>query len=442
MPDLKITGFSGANNVNNRFMSKTGVIEPQVILNADVNLSGELVQRAGQTLFISLPGAHSLWSCSLCMLCAANGILYRNMQGIAVNIGIISGPKYPLSFVEAEDKIYISNPYWQGVYDPSINSLTSWGIPLPPGPMLLSGSGNLPAGTYHVTMTNVVSNELSGNGPISDITLTTTGGIQILNRPSGALTWVTDADEGIFYLVGEVSQIVTLPTVEPLPSFLCEPPTSLENLCYAFGRMFGSDGQNTYYSEPFKLSWFKRAANIFKFDSTITLIAGVSTGLFIGTYEKTWFLTGTDPSKMTLSDAGAGSIKGTLAYCNNMPELGNVFGTPEKGYVDVPVWLTTEGYVAGNTSGKLYNLTKNKIKMGIPSIGASLYRNLDGVFQYLSSFRAGSAGSGAGAIDQITYNAFKDGKVDTHEKTLNGTTCRASFKDEVSCKVYRDGVEI
>ena len=442
MADIKVTGFSGANNVNDRFMSKAGILEPQVILNADVNLSGELVKRAGQTLFINLPGAHSLWACHLCMLCAAEGVLYRNVQGTAVNIGSISGPNYPLSYVEAEDKVYISNPYWQSIYEPVTGSLSSWGITLPPGPMLLSGSGNLPAGTYHVTMTNVVNGELSGNGPITKITLSDISGIQILNRPADALVWITDAEEGIFYYVGAVSQIVNMPTVEPLPSFLCEPPTSLENLCYSFGRIFGSDGLNVYYSEPFKLGLFRRAANVFKFDSPVTLIAKVSTGLFVGTSERTWFLTGTDPRKMTISEAGAGSVKGTLAYCNNMPELGNVFGTPEKGYVDVPVWVTSEGYVAGNTSGKLYNLTKNKIKMGIPSVGASLYRNLDGVFQYLSSFRAGNAGSGAGAIELTTYNAFKDGKVDTHEKTLNGTACRASFQDEVSCKVYRDGVEI
>jgi hypothetical protein len=442
MAEINVKGFSGANNVNERFMSKPGIAEPQVILNADVNLAGELVKRGGQTLFISLPNSHSLWACPLCMLCAADGILYRNVQGVAVNIGSITGPKYPLSYVEAEDKIYISNPYWQGVLDPVTNSLTSWGIPLPPGPMLLTGSGNLPAGTYHVTMTNVVSGELSGNGPITNITLSATGGIQILNRPSGALVWVTDADEGIFYLVGEVSQVVNLPTVEPLPSFLCGPPSALENLCYAFGRMWGSNESDVAYSEPFKLGLYKINANKFSFDSEITLIAKVPTGLFIGTKEKTYFLAGTDPDKMVLSDAGAASIKGTLAYCNNMPELNNVFGTPEKGYVDVPVWVTSEGYVAGNSSGKLYNLTKNKIKMGIPAVGASLYRNLNGVFQYLASFRSGNTGSGAGATDETTYNAFKNGKVDVHEKTLNGTTCRASFTDEATCKVYRNGVEI
>jgi len=132
------------------------------------------------------------------MLCAAGGYLKRISNGVAINITAIAGPKHPLSYVDAEDKVYISNPYWQGIFDPIANSVASWGVAVPPGPMLMSSSGNLPAGTYHVCMTNVASGELSGNSAIVPITLTSEGGIQVLNRPTGALVWITDANEGIF----------------------------------------------------------------------------------------------------------------------------------------------------------------------------------------------------------------------------------------------------
>lgn len=442
MADIKINGFTGANNVNDRFFVKNGIVEPKVVLNADVDLSGKIVKRHGKTLFITKANAHSLWACPLCMLFSADGSLYRNVQGAAVSVGTVTGPRQPLFYAEADEKIYISNRYWQGVFNPVTNSVSSWGVSLPPGPMLLAGSGNLPAGTYHVTMTNVSNGELSGNGPISSIELTEEGGIQVLNRPSGALVWVTDADEGIFYLVGATSQVVTISTVEPLPSFMCSPPPYLENLCYAFGLMWGSNGGDVYYSEPFKLGWFKTNSNVFNFDDDVTLIAKVPTGLFVGTKTRTHFLGGTEPKKMVQSDAGAGSIPGTLAYCNNLPELGDVLGTPEKGFVDVPVWMTAEGIVAGNQAGKLYNLTKNKLKTGIPTIGTSLYRNLNGVFQYLTGFKAGSAGSGAGAIDSDTYNAFLSGSVETYTKSNKEASCRAAFSDNASCTVMRGGVLI
>lgn len=442
MTEINIAGFSGANNIGGgkQFYSKKDVAEPCVILNADCDSAGGLSIRKGKTLFMTLSGSHSLWAGTTCMLCMANGYLYRSIDGHATQIGLTNSIKYPYSYVEVEDKVYISNLYWRGVFDPSTNLISSWSVSSPPGSMLLSGNGNLPAGTYYVCMTNVTNGELSGNGPISEITLTDVGGIQVLNRPEGALIWCTDTNEGIFYLVGAISKIVDLPTVEPLPSFLCSPPPFLDNLCYAFGRMWGSVKKELYYSQPFKLGWFKLNSNKFSFDSDITLIAKVPTGLFVGMKDRTKFLAGTIPDQMVQSDAGAGSIKGTLAYCNNMPELGWTLGTPEKDFTDVPVWLTSEGVVVGSPAGKFFNVTKNKIKMGVPTQGASLYRNLEGTIQFLTNFKVGTTGSGVGFKDEDTYNAFKNGQIDIHNKAVKETGTRVGFADNAICTVTRGGV--
>jgi hypothetical protein len=441
MTEIATSGFIGANNVNEQFTYK-GYLSPRVLLNADVNLDGSLSVRKGRTLYVSLSGAHSLWAGKTCMLCAAGGKLYRIASGIATQVSTVTGPETPLSYVDADDKVYISNAHWQGIFDPADNSVSSWGVSLPPGPMLLSGDGNLPAGIYNVCITNVSGDEISGSGPITSITLTSEGGIQILNRPSGALVWATEANEGVFYRIGATNRIVAIPTVEPLPSFLCSPPPYLENLCYAFGRIWGASGADVYYSEPFQLGWFRLSSNKYSFEDTVTMIAKVPTGLFIGMRKKTRFLEGTIPEQMKLMDAGPGSILGTLAYCNNLPELGWTLGTAEKDFADVPVWMTEEGVVVGSPSGKFFNVTKNKLKMGIPDRGASLYRNMEGVIQYLTSFKTGTTGTGRGFRDEETFQAFKDGKIDQHEKTLQDDIARVGFSDSASCKVYRGGVEI
>ncbi len=444
MVEINVKGFSGANNVktDERFYSKSEIAEPRVILNADVDFTGKLTIRKGFILFINLPRVHSLWANQNCMLCVADGVLYRNIQGVAVNVGSVSGPKYPLSYEEVDDKIYMSNPYWQGILDPSTNTVLPWGISLPPGPMLLLGNGNLPAGTYHICFTNVVGSEISGNGPITTISLASDGGIQILNRPSGALVWITDSDEYIFYLVGAISQVSDIPTIEPLLSFMCSPPPYMENICYAFGRIWGSVNSDLYYCEPYRFGWFKLSGNIFSFDSNITLIAKTNTGLFIGMEEKTIFLSGTEPDQMQEINAGSGSVKGTLTYCNNLPDLGSVLGTPEKGFVNVPVWMTEEGIVAGNSTGKLYNLTKNKIKTSKPSRGASLYRNFEGVFQFLVNFKRGIIGSGKGFSDPCTDEAFTNEKISLYDKKTGIMSSNTGFKDSATCTVTRGGVEV
>jgi hypothetical protein len=216
----------------------------------------------------------------------------------------------------------------------------------------------------------------------------------------------------------------------------------MENLCYAFGRIWGSVGPVVYYCQPFQLGWYRLASNQYAFEDTVTMIAKVSTGLFIGMKHRTKFLAGTEPEKMALSDAGAGSVKGTLVYCNNMPELGWTLGTPEKDFVDVPVWVTAEGIVVGAPTGKFFNITKNKIKMSIPTQGASLYRNSEGFIQFLTSFKSGGVGSGVGVEDLDTFNAFKAGRIDTHSRVLKSEGSLAGFSDDASCTVTRGGVQI
>jgi len=425
--DVNIRAFTGMNNLkqHGRFWADAehGVAEPRILLNADVSVSGGLVERTGTEKVIDLPGAHSLWAGRSCMLCVADQTLYRILQGQAIAVSGLGGSEVPLSYEEVEGKVYLSNKYGTGVYDPATGNLEQWGIALPPGPMLLSGAGGLPAGIYHVTMTQTDGQEMSGNGPVAEIQLEEPGGIEIMNRPSGAVVWVTDANEGIFYAAGTIDRVVDLPTFEPLPSFMCSPPPPMDLICYAFGRMWGFHEDRLLYSEPFKPGWFKPTTNYIPIDGEGTIIAQVPTGLFIGTKKSTRFLGGTTPEEMVQSDAGAPSIPGTLSYANNLPELGDVLGTPEKGYVDVPVWRTTEGIVAGNASGRLFNLSKHKLQMGAPSRGASLYRTVGGVFQYITTAPASGG-------DQVTKQMFKSGTMDISS---------AGFADYATCEVRRGG---
>lgn len=430
MSGININSFTGMNNVKvkeNFFVAK-GVTEPRILLNCNVDQTGRLVKRAGTTLYIILPFAHSLWACKSCMLCVADCRLYRNVQGVAVDVGAVDGPVSPVSYLEVEGKVYASNPFWKGIFDPENNTISSWGVTPPPGPMMLSTSGGLPAGTYGVCYTNHEGDEMSGNGPIAMITLSDIGGIQLLNRPAGATVWITDANESIFSRVGAVDAIVDLPYVEPLPSFLCSPPPFMENLCYAFGRIWGSCKNSIYYSEPFRFGWFKLTSNRFDYEDDVTMIASVDTGLFIGLKHMTHFLAGTEPGKMVQQDVGAGAVKGTLIYCDNMPYLADIMGTDQKVISDVPVWRAEDGIVAGNVVGRVFNLTKNKLRMGAPEHGASLYRDLNGTIQILTS-----SSQGSGLSDPETIAVLRAGKVPQSEMSLKTQGSYAGFSDVAIC---------
>ena len=448
MTEININSMTGMNNLSSTLFEregvsvlfdKEGVSTPRVLLNVDVTAAGKIVKRDGISLFLSLPGAHSLWACDSCLLCSACGFLYDLSSGLAVEVCAIHGLQTErLDFLMVEDLVYISNQYWKGVFNPATKNLSTWGIEIPDAPLLIVGDGGLPAGTYYVTLTASSGDQISGNGLISSIILEGTGGIEVLSRPEDTLVWATNKAGFVFTLVGDIDTIVEIPTIEPLPSFMCSPPPNLSCLAYAFGRIWGAEGGTLFYSEPYQTGWFKLPSNFFKVNSPITLVAPISTGIFVGMKDSTVFLSGTEPAKMTQIEAGAGSIPGTLAYCNNLPELGDILGSREKNYVNVPVWRTTDGIVAGNITGRLFNLTKHKLNLGIPEEGASLYRQKDGEFQFLTSSTVSDGG------ELKTTSILKEGQINTNnifnlkppkDSVINVT-------EKVLCEQRRGGVLI
>jgi len=414
MPEtININAFTGMQNIEEAegLFIRKGVAQPRIILNADVSAKGRLTKRDGYTEVTSLTSGHSLWSGATCLLVMDGTVLKRLEGKTLTTIQDIGGLQTPMHYAEVADKVYLSNKYFNGIFNPDANTLLPWGIPLPVGPVLSVTSGSLPAGTYHVCFAQTSGKDISGNGPISAITLSTDGGISVSNRPSGAVVWCTDPDGDIFYRIGETDVINSVTSVEPLPSLFCSPPPYMEYILHAFGRMWGARKNILYYSEPFHLDWWKLGTNFFEFATDITLVAKVKTGLFVGCIDRTYCLLGTKPEEMQQLDVGAGAIPGTLSYCNDIIELGDTISPPEKKHVSVPVWVSQEGIVAGNPVGRLFSLSQQKVRFAPGSIGASLYRKKDGQFQFLTSFPKGGEQDGLGMSDNATVEVIRKGQV-------------------------------
>ena len=408
---IKINAFAGMSNIENagELFIAEGVAQPRVILNSDVTRSGKLKKRDGYTQVAALTTPHSLWAGSTCMLCVSEGVLYQIEGESAISRGTVTDDL--MFYAEVADKVYISSKAYNGIFDPDTGTISTWGIDLPNGPMCTSANGNLDAGTYHVCLTAESGGEISGNGPITRITLSSEGGISISNRGADEIAWCTDPNGDIFFRIGKTDTIVNVPSVEPLPSLFCYPPPYVQHLTHAFGRMWGSVGDKVYYSEPFKWAWWKKGTSFFQFATDITMIAKTKTGLFIGCEDRTHCLLGTKPEEMQSLDVGTGAIPGTLAYCNNIIELGDTISPPEKKHESVPVWVSEEGIVAGNPVGRLFSLSQGKVKFSPGKEGASLYRQKNGDFQFLTSFYNGPDESSIGMNDDATVTVIRNGAV-------------------------------
>jgi hypothetical protein len=410
---IKLSAFTGMSNVEDaeELFVKQGVARPRIILNADVTNSGKIVKRDGQTKIINLTDGHSQWAGATCHLVMDGTTLKRITGKTATAIGSIGGMKAKTYYAEVGNLVYISNQYTNMVFDSSDNSLSAWGLAVPNGPVLTAGSGGLEAGSYHVCTTKYSGSDLSGSSPISNIVLSATGGIAITNRQSDEIVWCTDVNGDLFYRVGAVDNIVAIPSVEPLPTLFVTQPPFMENICHAFGRIWGSRGNIVYYSDAFHLDWFRPSFNMMEFATTVTMIARMKTGLFVGCEDRTYCMLGTEPSQMQQLDVGSGAVPGTLAYCSNIIELGDTISPPEKKHVSVPVWVSQEGIVIGNAVGRIFSLTQGKVKFAPGNEGASLYRQRNGEFQFLTSFFKGSSASSMGASDEATCEVIRNGKV-------------------------------
>ena len=397
---LEEGGFSGHDD-------GTMTAFPKVILNADVTAEERLKKRGGYRLLASLPNAHSAWATRNVMLAAAGGQLYRfYADGSKVHMCALAGPHDEnLFYASVDNKVYISSRHWMGILDPAENTVSDWGIPIPNQPVLaaVAGTGALTPGRYQVCYTNVVDGQVGGNGMIAEIDiLSENSSISLLNKASGVIAWATDPDGSTFYRAAYERYLITdIETMEPLPTFMCGPPSPMRFIRRAFGRMWGAIDNRLVYSEPYRYDLFK-STNEFTFPTDILLCAYVDGGIYVGFEDRTIFLPGTEPSGMREAQVGGGVARNILAYCNNVPDMGN----------NVPVWVSKDGLVAGSHGGALARITKERVQFPAGQEGAAVSRIVNGQDQFLTSFKQERPrGSGVGFGDSATCDVVRNGKV-------------------------------
>jgi len=381
---------------------------PKVVLNADVLPNQRLKARPGYRLLTGLPNAHSLWGTRSILLAASEGRLYRFYpDGSKVNLCALSGPHDEKLFYTAtnEGQIYISSRHWMGILDAAQNTVGEWGIPIPEQPVLsaVSGSGALKAGRYQVCYTKLADGQIGGSGMIAEIDiLSDDSSISLLNKPADVVAWATDPDGSTFYRAAYEQAIITaINTIEPLPTLLCGPPTPMRFIRLAFGRMWGAVDSTLRYSEPYRYDLYK-STNTFTFPDDILLVAFVHGGIYVGFDDRTVFLRGTEPTGMSEVTVGTVVARNILAYCNNMPDMGN----------NVPVWVSKEGLVAGGHEGSLVRITKDRLQFPAGTEGAAVARTINGQDQFLTSFKQERPrGSGVGFGDSATCEIVRNGKV-------------------------------
>lgn len=105
--------------------------QPSVIQNMDVTRDGGLEVRDGVTAWLSLAGAHSLFSNGSEFFCAAahtttpERLCKISPTGVVTTLSATAGLNDPLFFVHIAGRLFISSRSWNGVYENGV--VRPWG---------------------------------------------------------------------------------------------------------------------------------------------------------------------------------------------------------------------------------------------------------------------------------------------------------------------------
>jgi hypothetical protein len=216
----------------------------------------------------------------------------------------------------------------------------------------------------------------------------------IIDKPTmTVLPWGDDAD---LWLSPVVNPTAGLPAVRG--KLLGKPPLATA-LAYWNGRIYMAQGRTVWATELYLYKFVDKTRTFIQFENDVTGIGAVSDGLYIGTTDNVWYLSGTFNELKRVNVMDSGMIPGSMT---RIPaELANPSQIDAE--TDAPVkvslaFMTTNGFCAAQEQGVCYNLTENKLFFPTMTQAAALYRRQDGVNQYIVVTDTGGTPSSSARI--------------------------------------------
>lgn len=396
MNTIEIRRFAGINNLDalERLVGVPSRDVPAVDLadavNVDLDDSGRISRRAGQTLMLGGP-AHSLWSNGDLCLFVQDGMMFRLYPDMSTEPVAAGLSDSPLAYAQVNNRIYHADGEFAAVFDEG--RVRSWGIPLSLTDVAASiTGGTLPAGVYQFAMTVLrADGQESGCGLAARLDLPDGAGITFswtpprdpeltqvalyLTQPDGQTLMqaaIVDAGLGAFTYVGGERSL-------PLATQWLDAPPPASVLALYRGRLYLAVGAFLYATAP--LSYEHCDLRDFRaFDgSAIRVLCPVEGGLFVATDSATYFLSGASFADNALvKKLDAGGIRGSAITADGSIVTGR---TELAGQV-VALFATTEGIVLGLPDGSLQHLTRERFAYTARGEGAALFR-ATGATQYL-----------------------------------------------------------
>ena len=356
-------------------------------VNVDLDNAGKPSRRQGFTKIAAATGAHSGFACEA-------GVFFMDGQRLkqlhdddtVTDLGGMSGSQ--VAWAYANDHVYLSD----GLVNKRITggTLHDWGIPVPGQPIMhgVAGSGTFAAGKYLGAVTYIdVDGRESGACATVQADISANSAIVFANLPVSANAdvvavriYMSLANGSQLFHAGTVghgqaSATISADTIgagKPIATQFMSPMPPGRILREYKGRMLVASGPVVWISEPYAHDLVHRGRGFLQFPADVTVVEPVDGGVFV-VADKTYFMAGSGPAD----------------WAQRLPVLdyGAVFGTAVRDRNNLPIWQSELGPVMGLPDGQAKNLTEAHVAQDSGTTGAGLYRERDGLRQFIASIQ-------------------------------------------------------
>lgn len=381
--------FKGINNVDSAEDIEDD--ELRAAKNVDINAKFGLKRRSGFKKKYSGTNCHSLFSNQERTIFVEDGVLKKlNSDFTATPIRTGMARFGRVAYEDIQGDIYFTDGNVTGVY--SNDTLLPMGIPPPPqNPVLVSSTGILPAGRYGVLFTCVDNTGLESGATYAefievpeDSAIIVTGIPASYDDAAYMNVYVTRDNGSSFYKhsaanFGDASiTIASQASGQMCRTRFKDKMPAGHMLGFHQNRLFVAVDNVIYYSEAYNYGITDLAKNFIMMPSRVTLLAPEPQGIFVSAKDdKTYYISGADPDNFAMVEkADYPAIENTQARVDQ-DMLGDGVGG------EAWVWASRKGICSGIIGGSFRNITKGKYAIPTGAIGSAIFRQKDGVSQYL-----------------------------------------------------------
>jgi hypothetical protein len=389
----------------------------RVCENLDVTRDGGLLSRKGLRE-VATGDFHSpfVHPSQRFMLVAKDGFLQR-LDGDE-NLTTLSAVVAPVSYALLNDAVYWSDGASVGQVLPD-GTAGVWGLKTPPLPIVSAvADGGLFAGAYQVAMTALHPSGLeSGALDTVSVEVGEGGGIQVTTPSASGVTFALyrTPPNGAQEELRQATIVAPATTItlgvsalgRPLETLRVHPPLPGQCLIHHKGRLWVASGNVVWFTDAKSPHWLRPERGYYQFESSVRMLGATEDGIYVGLYDRVYFLQGNDPFDMTQRPASSvGTAAGTgteIPY--------DVFIGDNSLPAKQAAWLDTDGFmVIGKAGGVVIRPAQNLYSAGSVERGAIAYRVYEGLRQLVSVLST-SALRSMQATDVAVADVFAHGVV-------------------------------